>query len=162
MVGTVNVDRGRGVVTSGDVGGGIAGAGVVGGATGAGMVAAGPDLTVVGGDSSSSSGSVVVVAVEDAPDRVEEPDPEDEDPDPEVDPEPDEATDGTGDSDFPERSGILSGGVASGGLALAMYRLNICAGREPPLTRLTPCTSWSGFAGPSGWPIHTAVVSWRV
>ena len=142
MVGTVRVDRGRGSVVAGDVGGVNAGW-VVGTVTGAGMVAVLPGRMVVTGvASSTSSDATVVVVAEDLdpePEPVEEPEPDDDEP--LLVPEPEETTEGTGARLLPERSGILSGGVASGGLALVMYRLKICAGSEPPVTRLIPCTS---------------------
>ena len=124
---------------SGTVGSGVkAGAGVVGGEMALGAVEAVVERRVVTGDSSSSSsssGSMVVV------DRDPDDEPEEEEPEPDDDePEPDEATEGTGASDFPDRSGILSGGVGSGGLALVMNRLKMSAGRDPPLTLATPWT----------------------
>jgi hypothetical protein len=126
MVGIVNVDRGRGVVVAGVVGGVNAGW-VVGTVSCSGMVMTGAGLTVVAGESFSSAGALVVVVA-------------DEDPDPEADEEPlvGETTDATGAGVLPVRSGTLSGGVASGGLALVMKRLKICAGSEPPLTFFTP------------------------
>lgn len=137
MVGTVKVDRGRGSVVAGAVGGVNVGW-VVGTVTGAGMVAVLPGRMVVAGASSSSSGAVVVVAEDDL-DPEEEPEPDEEEP--LLVPDPEDATEDTGAGLLPERSGTLSGGVASGGLALVMYRLKILAGMDPPLTFLTPCTS---------------------
>lgn len=132
MVGIVNVDRGRGVVVVTTVGGVNAG-GVVGTVTGSGSVTTGPGRAVVAGESSWAGAAVVVV---DDPDDVE--------------PELGEVTDGTEGTVFPVRSGTLSGGVASGGLALVMNRLKICAGSDPPFTFFTPWMSYSGFDWPSG------------
>jgi hypothetical protein len=128
MVGIVKVVRGLGVVVAGAVGVVATGSGVVG-TVADGTVAAVDGRAVVGG-ASSAAGAVVDVA----PLPLDDDPPEDELPD-----EPFElSTDATGAGVLPERSGILSGGVASAGLALVMKRLKICAGREPPLTRRTP------------------------
>jgi hypothetical protein len=130
MVGMVMVDRGRTAVVAGAVGGVKAGAGVVVAGI-SGMVATGSDrAAVVGG--ASSTGSVVVVAEDDPP--------PDEPEDPDDEPEFDDSTEDTGAGVLPDRSGTLSGGVASGGLATVMNRLKICAGSEPPLTLTTPWT----------------------
>ena len=136
MVGTVKVVRGRGVVVAGAVGGVMTGSGV--GGTVAGGTVAVDWRAVVGG--ASSSGTVVLVEADDDP-------PPEEDPDDEF---PDESTDATGAGVFPDRSGTLSGGVASAGLALVMKRLKIWAGSEPPLTRRSPWMLYSGLDWPSG------------
>jgi hypothetical protein len=129
-VGQVTVTRGRGVVVAVVTGEVTTGAGVVGTVPCSGTVVAERGATVVAGESLSADvGAVVVVAAEDAPELEPEED------------EPDEATEDTGARLLPERSGGRSGGVSSGGLALAMYRLKIEAGNDPPFTFLTPCTS---------------------
>ena len=138
MVGTVKVVLGRGVVVAGAVGVVTTGSGVVG-TVAAGTVAVGW-RTVVGG--ASSSGAVVLVEADG--------DPSEEDPDEPEDGLSDESTDATGAGVFPDRSGILSGGVASAGLAVVMKRLKICAGSEPPLTRRSPWMLYSGLDWPSG------------
>jgi len=139
-----------GAVVAGDVGGVTEGTGVVGTVT-AGRVEGVVGRTVVAGDSSSTSGTVVVVAEDDPepdepePDEPEpdelEPEPDDDPkPEPEREPEPDEGTDDAWAGVFPDRSGTLSGGVGSAGLALVMNRLKMSAGSEPPLTLATPWT----------------------
>ena len=138
MVGTVKVVLGRGVVVAVVVGGVITGS-VAGGTVAGGTVVAGW-RAVVGG--ASSSGAVVLVEADD--------DPPEEDPDDHEDGLPEERTEATGAGVFPDRSGILSGGVASAGLATVMKRLKICAGSEPPLTRLSPWMLYSGLDWPSG------------
>src|SRR5215213_6257057 len=115
-VGMVNVALGRaGAVVAGEVGGVITG--WVTGTVTSGTVVAVRGATVVAG--ASSTGSVVVVAEDDDPDE----DPAD---DPEL-LEPEDSTEATGAGVRPERSGTLSGGVASAGLALDMKLLKICA-----------------------------------
>ena len=44
-------------------------------------------------------------------------------------------------------------------VATAMYLRQICVGKEPPVTEM-PCTDFMNV--PSGYPTHTAVVSWHV
>ena len=126
MVGTVKVVLGRGVVVAVVVGGVITGS-VAGGTVAGGTVAV-DWRTVVGG--ASSSATVVLVEADE--------DPPEEDPDEPEDELPEERTEATGAGVFPDRSGTLSGGVASAGLALVMNRLKIWAGSEPPLTRRSP------------------------
>lgn len=137
MVGTVKVVLGRGVVVGGAVGVVMTGSG--GGGTVAGGTVAEDWRTVVGG--ASSAGAVVLVEADDEPS---------EEPDEPADGVPEDSTVATGAGVFPVRSGTLSGGVASGGLALAMKRLKIWAGREPPLTRRSPWMLYSGLDWPSG------------
>jgi hypothetical protein len=114
VLGKVMVGSGRRGwdVVAGAVGGVNAGC-VVGTVTGSATVAAVLGLTVVAGVSSSSSSvaGVVVVVAEDDPDDDEGP--------------LDVVTDETGAGVFPDRSGTLSGGVGSGGLAWVMKRLKI-------------------------------------
>ena len=155
MVGTGGgSDRGLRAVVS-VVGAVISGIGMLAvGAVGVGpaVVAVARGRVVVG--ASSVSTSVVGVVVD-----AEAGEPE-RDVDPELD--DDEAMDGTGVTDRPESTGALSGGVSSGSVTLDMYRLKIWAGSDPPLTLATPWTLSSGLDWPSGYPIHTAVVSLRV
>jgi hypothetical protein len=117
-------------------GGGAAGAGVkkesaaggVGDDGVSGAVVAGLDLAVDGGDSAPAG---AVVAVEPPPDeRPDEPEPDPDPEEPESDPEEAESdpelvpeydpTEATGARALPVRSGVVPGGVSSGGLALAM------------------------------------------
>ena len=116
--GKVTVGRGRGTVIGVVVGvvtrGGLVTTVVCSG----GRVTTGFGGTVVVGAGVSSTGAVVVVAEgEEAPEpELDEPelDPDDDELD------PDEAIDATGATPRPERSGTLSGGVGSGGLAFDM------------------------------------------
>src|SRR5687767_1081464 len=102
MVGTVKVVLGLGVVVAGAVGVVMTESGVGGGTVAGGTVAV-DWRTVVGG--ASSSGAVVLVEADD--------DPPEEDPDEPDDELPDDSTEATGAGVFPDRSGTLSGGVAS-------------------------------------------------
>ena len=104
------VGRGRGAV-EGVVAGEVTTDGTVGTVTGSTSVVAVLGLTVVAG-ASSPAGAVVVVA-------LDEPDPEVE-PDYDDPPPPDDVIAVTVAGVLPERSGTLSGGVGSGGLALVM------------------------------------------
>ena len=161
LVGNVTVDRERlaavvGVVEAVKTCAG----GVVGIVVCSGTVVAVLALAVVTGDS-LASGAVVVVTEDDRePDAL---DPEDDEPDEaELDPDDDEANEVAVETVRLPSSVIFSGGVSSRGLALAMNRLKIWAGRDPPLTRATPRMLYSSFDCPSGYPIQTAVVRWRV
>lgn len=133
MVGTVKVVLGRGVVVAGAVGVVMTGSGA--GGTVVGGTVAVDWRTVVGG--ASSAGAVVLVEADD--------DPSEDEPDELEDGVSDDSTDATGAGVFPDRSGTLSGGVSSAGLALAMKRLKIWAGSDPPLTRRSPWMLYSGL-----------------
>jgi hypothetical protein len=117
VVGVVGVAK----TPAGSVGDGVSG-----------TVGEGLGRTVVAVESSLGVVVVVAVAAVGAPLEV--------DPDPDVAPEdePDDATVDAGARALPARLGTVPGGVSSGGLALLMNRLKICAGREPPLTFATP------------------------
>src|SRR5579885_1801798 len=127
----------RGTVVS-EVGGGVnrlaAGDGVVGVSAGTVVTVA---LTVVSVVSWAAGWVVAVAPDEREPDP--EPDPDEPDPeDPDDEAGVDVATEATGETALPPSGGTVPFGVSSGALALDMYRLKIWAGRDPPLTLVTP------------------------
>jgi hypothetical protein len=158
MLGRGTVGLGRGTVATGSEGVVSTTVGSVGSVDG---VVAG-----VGTDADGEAGTVVAVSegmvvVVDGDDEV-----------PAADPSPDESAvagfedvaDGTRVVGVSFRSrtssvGVRVGALASPGSAWYMNFWKMNAGSVPPATRYTPCTLVIEWDWPSGYPIHTAVVS---